>query len=211
MSTSPRRRQRSRRVLVASVLLAIAVIVVATAVVTGPELFLVLAGVASIVLGAVASRIVYLELLDSRRDAAADRAALAQDYRAITADRVRQNASFIETMTTRVERSEATVVKLEERLTDATADLIETRRQLQATTLRAEGAETRATTSAAEVAALKDAEVEAERVVSALRTELVALEQRATASALRITELETELEAATAWQQAAPEKARKHA
>ena len=64
------------------------------------------AAVASVVLGAAATRITYSELLQTRRDAARDRAEQARDYRALTEERTAEHAEFSARMTARVDRQD---------------------------------------------------------------------------------------------------------
>ena len=76
-----RRRQRSVRLVVAGMLLVVAAALVVVATLSGSSPFLATAAVLGVLLGAGATRITHLELLQSRRDAARDRARLAQEYR----------------------------------------------------------------------------------------------------------------------------------
>ena len=73
-----RRRQRSVRVTVATLLIGIAAVAVGLALPTQSPTWLSASSVIALVFGALAARIVYSELAQSRRDAAADRAAQAQ-------------------------------------------------------------------------------------------------------------------------------------
>src|SRR4051794_35790821 len=93
-SPTARRRQRSTRLTVASALLMIAAVLVAAAIPTGQAVLSVLAGIAAVVLGAVATWITHSELIQSRRDAARDRATLAKKYAAQAAERAVENAAF---------------------------------------------------------------------------------------------------------------------
>ena len=79
------------------------------------------AAAAGVVLGTAATRITYTEVLQSRRDAARDRAELAQDYRALTAARTDEHALFVAAMTGTVLRQQATITRLEQRLVEAAA------------------------------------------------------------------------------------------
>jgi len=184
-----RRRQRSARAAVACLLLAAAVLVVVGAALSGSWPMLTSAAVAAVALGAAATRIAYLEVLQSRREAATDRAELAQQYRTLTDERTGENAVFVAEMTGRIGRHEATIARLEQRLADATAEVIEAHRLLGEAVERAQRAEADG---------------------SRLAIRLEDAEERAALSIVRVAELEQELDVLTAeWQ--AVEALRKHA
>lgn len=125
-----RRRQRSARAAVACLLLLTGVLAVVGAVLSGSWPLLATAAGLGIALGAAATRITYLEVLQSRREAALDRAELAQEYSALTAERSDENALFVADMTGKIGRHEASIERLEKRLTEATAELTEAQRAL---------------------------------------------------------------------------------
>ena len=95
--TSPvgnRRRQRSTRLVVAALLIVgSAVIVVATAL-TGSWLLVTVAALVAVVLGATATKITHSELMDSREEAARDRARQARAYADLTEVRTAENVEF---------------------------------------------------------------------------------------------------------------------
>ena len=125
-----RRRQRSARAAVACLLLTIGVLAVVGATLSGSWPLLTAGAGLGVALGAVATRITYLEVLQSRREAAIDRAELAQEYSALTAERTDENALFVADMTGRITRHEASIERLETRLAEATAELTEAQRLL---------------------------------------------------------------------------------
>ncbi len=125
-----RRRQRSARAAVACLLLLIGVLAVVGAVLSGSWPLLATAAGLGVALGAAATRITYLEVLQSRREAAIDRAELAQEYSALTAERTDENALFVADMTGKITRHEASIERLEKRLAEATAELTEAQRAL---------------------------------------------------------------------------------
>jgi chromosome segregation ATPase len=125
-----RRRQRSARAAVACLLLTIGVLAVVGATLSGSWPLLTVGAGLGVALGAVATRITYLEVLQSRREAAADRAELAQEYRTLTAERTDENALFVADLTGRLSRHEASIARLEKRLAEATAELTEAQRAL---------------------------------------------------------------------------------
>jgi chromosome segregation ATPase len=184
-----RRRQRSTRAVVACLLLTAAALVVVGALLSGSWPALTAGAVAGVALGAVATRIVHLEVLQSRREAAADRAELAQHYRALTETRTDENALFAADMTGRISRHEATIDRLEKRLADVTAEVIEARRLLDEAVERAE-----------------QAEDESGRIAVRLED----AEERAALATVRVAELEQERDVLMAEWQAA-EAIRKHA
>src|SRR3546814_16926728 len=96
-----RRRQRTTRVTVAVVLIMIATLAVLGALVGGSSVLVAVSAVAAVILGAVATKITHSELLQSRRDAARDRAEQAQPYRKLAETRSEANAEFARPMTKR--------------------------------------------------------------------------------------------------------------
>jgi hypothetical protein len=169
-----RRRQRSARAAVACLLLLTGVLAVVGAVLSGSWPLLALSAGLGVALGAAATRITYLEVLQSRRDAATDRAELAKEYSALTAETSERNVLFAADMTGRLGRREASIERLEKRLAEATAELVEAQRALKESldvterieeendrlVIRLEDAEQRAA-----VAIVRLAELEAERDV----------------------------------------------
>ena len=145
----------------------------------------------AVVLGATAVRITYAEVVDSRRDAARDRAEQAKAYRALAEERTAEQAIYVADTSGRIARHEATISRLEARLADAAAELAAARADSTPSTRRA-------------------------RVVTAERDRLVRTrddaEERAAMAIVRVAELEQELDVVIAeWRagQAAPH--RKHA
>ncbi len=115
-SRSARRRQRSVRVTVAVALLTVATAAVLAALPGQSALWLSLAAVLALGCGWAAARIVYSELVQSRRDGAADRAAQAQAYRTLFVERAEDHAEFTTAMTDRLTRREQEVAELTERI-----------------------------------------------------------------------------------------------
>lgn len=189
-SPTARRRQRSTRLTVATSLLTFAAALVVAAFLGDAAWFQAVAAVSSVVLGAAATRITYSELLESRRDAARDRAAQAQAYRLLTDERTAEHASFVIAIQGRVDRQEHALTELEAALSAAQKRAAEATLKFNAEARRAELAEQegRATT-----VRLDDAE------------------ERAAAALLRVAELEQELDVLraemTAWQ-SEPERLR---
>ena len=108
-----RRRQRSVRVSVAVVLLSVATAAVAGALPTQSPLWLSLAAVLALACGWAAARIVYSELVQSRREAAADRVVQAESYRELFAASASEHAEFSSAMADRLTARERQVAALE--------------------------------------------------------------------------------------------------
>jgi len=180
-SPQARRRQRSTRLTVAVVLLVVSALAVAGAVLSGSWLFVTTAAVLGVVLGASATRITHSELLQTRRDAARDRADQARDYRDLTEARTAEHAEFAASMTSRFERQETALSELEVALTSAQRRAAEATRKLNAEARRAEVAEAEGRSYAAQLeeaetraaeAIVRVAELEGE--IDAVRAELAA-------------------------------------
>jgi chromosome segregation ATPase len=185
-----RRRQRSTRVLVAVLLLVLATLAVAGTAVTGSWALVTIAAGAALVLGAAATKITHTELLDSRQEAARDRAAQARAYADLTEVRTAENVEFAADMTGKVAKRDATIARLEKRLGDAAAELADARRELVEAGERAE---------------------EAQRTADRLTRSLADAEERAGQAVVRVAELEAELDVLTSQIHALEARARAQA
>ncbi len=114
-----RRRQRSVRVTVAVGLLALATVLELLALPTQSPVWLSISSVVALLCGWAAARIVYSELVQSRREAAADRAAQAEAYRSVFAARIAEHLEFTTTMTGRLTRRDREVAELSRSTVDA--------------------------------------------------------------------------------------------
>jgi signal transduction histidine kinase len=102
-SRSPlRRRQRSARVTASVSLLSVATVAVLVSLPTRSPLWLSLASILAAVLAWGAVRLMWTEVLQSRRENAADRAAAAAAYRNLFAIRVAEHDTFAAAMTERL-------------------------------------------------------------------------------------------------------------
>jgi serine phosphatase RsbU (regulator of sigma subunit) len=125
---------------VATTLLGLAGLVVVAALPTQSPVWLSVSSVFALLCGATASRIIHTELLQSRQEAAADRAAQAQAYKTMFAERAEEHAEFTTAMTERLsgrerdlEELEGTLVLAEKRAIEAEARVLrESRRANQA-------------------------------------------------------------------------------
>ena len=136
-----RRRQRSVRVTVAVALLSLATLGVVLALPTQSPLLLSFSSVFALVCGALASRIVYTELLQSRREAATDRAAQAQAYRTMFHERAAEHAEFTTAMTERLAASDRSIEQLEGTIVLAETRAIEAEARLNRESRRANEAQ----------------------------------------------------------------------
>jgi hypothetical protein len=162
-------------------LLVVSALAVAGAVLSGSWIFVTTAAVLGVVLGASATRITHSELLQTRRDAARDRATQARDYRDLTVARTAEHAEFAASMTSRLEHQETALSELEVALTSAQRRAAEATRKFNAEARRAEVAEAEGRSYAAqlEVAETRAAEAivrvaELEGEIDAVRAELAA-------------------------------------
>ena len=108
-----RRRQRSVRVTVAVTLLSVATVAVLASLPTQSPLWLSLASVLALALAWGALRILWAEVLQSRRVNAADRAAAAAAYRNLFAVRAAEHAEFTTAMTERLAQAHLSQRELE--------------------------------------------------------------------------------------------------
>ena len=155
--TSSRRRQRSVRVTVAVSLLAVATVGVLAALPTQSPALLSVSSVLALALGWAALRIVWTEVLQSRRENATDRAATASAYRSLFTERAAEHAQFTTVMTERLAESNTSVHELQ-------AAVVQARRQAAEVAVRADTAE-----SAFAAAMVRVAELE--RSIEVLRDE----------------------------------------
>lgn len=144
-STSPsrpgRRRQRSVRVTVAVLLLSLATLAVLVALPGQSPLWLSVAAVFALVCGWAAARITYSELAQSRREAAADRAAQAQAYRTMFSQRASEHAEFTSAMTDRLVRRDREVAELETAVVAAEQRAMQAETRVQRESRRANDAQ----------------------------------------------------------------------
>lgn len=108
-----RRRQRSVRVSVAVTLLVLGTVAVVVALSLATVTALSISSVLSLLCGWAAARIVYTELVESRRSHARDRAAQAQSFRVLFTERSEEHASFAAVMSDRITAREREVRELE--------------------------------------------------------------------------------------------------
>jgi hypothetical protein len=166
--TPARRRQRSVRVTVAVVLLSVATVGVLAALPTQSPVLLSASSVGALLLGWASLRIVWTEVLQSRRENAADRAAAASAYKSLFSLRAAEHAEFTTAMTERLAESNLSVRELQ-------GALVQAQRQAADVMVRAESAE-----SARDAAQQRVGELE--ESIEVLRAERAAEEADALAS-----------------------------
>jgi len=143
-TTTSRRRQRSVRVSVAVGLLSVATLVVLGAVTSRSPAWLTAASLLALACGWAAARMVYTELVQSRRDNATDRAAQAQAYRSVFAERSLEHAEFTSAMVDRVVTRDRKIAELTSLTLDAELLVAEAETRVQRECRRANEADTRA-------------------------------------------------------------------
>ena len=122
-------------------LLALATLVVVLALPTQSPVWLSFSSVFALLCGATAARIVYSELLQSRREAAADRAAQAQAYRTMFQERAAEHAEFTTAMTERLASRDKSIQELESTIVLAEARAIEAETRVKRESRRANEAQ----------------------------------------------------------------------
>ena len=128
-----RRRQRSVRVTVSVSLLVAASVLVLVALPTRSALWLSVASVSALLLSWAALRMMWTEVLQSRRENAADRSAAAAAYRTLFTARAAEHAEFTTAMTERLAEAHLSRRELEGRM------VLQQTRALQAESELAEG------------------------------------------------------------------------
>jgi len=166
--TPARRRQRSVRLTVAVGLLSAATAAVVATLPTQSPVLLSVSAVAALVLAWAAVRIMWTEVLQSRREHAADRAATASAYRSLFSERAAEHAEFTTAMTERLAESNLSVRELQ-------GELVQAQRQAAEALLRAESSEQT-------LEQARDRVGQLERSIEMLRSERAAEEAEALAS-----------------------------
>jgi hypothetical protein len=126
---------------VAVALLALATLVVVVALPTQSPVWLSFSSVFALLCGATASRIVYSELLQSRREAATDRAAQAQAYKTMFTERAAEHAEFTTAMTDRLAARDKSIKELESTIVLAEQRAIEAETRVKRESRRANEAQ----------------------------------------------------------------------
>ena len=144
-ATPQRRRQRSVRVTVAVLLLSVATAVVVVALPTQSSFWLSLASVGAIALSWAALRIMWTEVLQSRQESARERAATANAYKSLYAERAADHAEFTSVMTERLAESTKVQRELEHEVVTHQRAAVESAAKLTATADELKSAQDRVT------------------------------------------------------------------
>jgi hypothetical protein len=153
---------------VAVVLLSVATVGVLAALPTQSPVLLSVSAVTALVLAWAAVRIMWTEILQSRRENAADRTATASAYRSLFSERAAEHAEFTTAMTERLAESNLSVRELQ-------GELVQAQRRAADALLRAESSEQTLEQARGRVSEL-------ERSIEMLRAERAAEEADALAS-----------------------------
>jgi hypothetical protein len=154
-AVTSRRRQRSVRITVATALLGLATLVVLLTLPGQSPLWLSVAAVFTLLCGATASRIVYSELVQSRREAQRDRSAQAKAYTSLFSERAHEHAAFTSAMTDRLARRDREVTELEGAVVLAEKRALEAETRVQREARRATEALERVTALEEDIEILK--------------------------------------------------------
>lgn len=138
-------------------LLSVATLAVLLSLPTQSPVLLSISAVLSLALGWAAVRIVWTEVLQSRRENATDRAATATAYKSLFSERAAEHAEFTTAMTERLAESNQSMYEME-------AALVQAQRQAALVAVRADAAESAHASALVRVAEL-------ERSIDLLRAE----------------------------------------
>jgi hypothetical protein len=104
-------------------LIVLAALVVSGAALSGSWLLVTVAAGLGVVLGAAATRITHTELVESRVEAARDRAVQAAAYNELTEERTTEHASFVADVRTKLSAKERALEELEQEVLALRAEL----------------------------------------------------------------------------------------
>ncbi len=211
-SPHARRRQRSLRLTVSFLLILAAVLIVGAAIAYGSVGYLAAAAVLGVASGAIASRLIYAELVELRVSAGQGRAQLAREFLELTVSRTEENDEFQVAMIDRIRRREVAVVELEAALTAAQHRAAEATRKRNVEVRRADVAEASARDTTVRLEEAEELAAEATVRVAELEDELTQVRDDLVTVradlALTKAELETTHAEVVAWQSAGPVRKR---
>ena len=153
-------------------LIVLAALVVAGAALSGSWLLVTIAAGLGVVLGAAATRITHTELVESRVQAARDRAALATDYNHLAEQRTVEHAAYVESVRARLAEKEQALDELELALSLSQRRAATSVRKRNAEGRRAAGLQARLAETEERAALAQLRVVELEQEVLGLRAEL---------------------------------------
>jgi len=153
-------------------LIVLAALVVAGAALSGSWLMVTIAAGLGVALGAAATRITHTELVESRVEAARDRATQAAAYNELTEVRTTEHASYVADVRTRLSQKEQALGELEEALSLSQRRAATSTRKRNAEGRRAAGLQVQLSGAEERAAMAQLRVVELEQEVLALRAEL---------------------------------------
>ena len=153
-------------------LIVLAALVVAGAALSGSWLVVTIAAGLGVVLGAAATRITHTELVESRVEAARDRAAQAQAYNALSDIRTSEHATYLAGVHARIAEKERALDELELALSLSQRRAATSTRKRNAEGRRAAGLQVRVTEAEERARAAQLRITELEQDVLTLRAEL---------------------------------------
>lgn len=153
-------------------LVALAALAVTGAALTGSWLVVTLAAGLAVVLGGAATRITYSELVESRVEAARDRATQAAAYNTLAAERSAEHETYVAEVRTRIAEKEQALTELEVALSLSQRRAATSTRKRNAEGRRAAGLQVRLTEAEERAAVAQLRVVELEQEVLTLRAEL---------------------------------------
>ncbi len=153
-------------------LILLAALVVTGAALSGSWLLVTIAAGLGVALGAAATRITHTELVESRVEAARDRAAQAAAYNQLTELRTAEHSSYVADVSTRLSEKEQALAELEEALSLSQRRAATSTRKRNAEGRRAAGLQVQLSGAEERAAMAQLRVVELEQEVLALRAEL---------------------------------------
>lgn len=138
---------------------------------------LVAAGAAAVVLGAIAARLMYAEVLDTRFDAAADRADQARGYRTLANRRARETQQVVDLISGHLDEAREESARVVSENEDLKAEVATRSQQAKAAAERARLEAARADAAERAATAFESRAVEAEARAEKVTRRVVELEQ----------------------------------
>jgi len=184
---------RSRRVLIATTLLATAVLVAAISIIVSTIPLLVAATIYAVVAGIASTRLLSNDLAQMRRDWARDRAGIADSNRKLAIARSQEQIAFADQMGSRIKHKDAQLETLRDSLVTAEIDLAKTRERVSAERARSDAlaadlnsAQSDVESARSDLLKATDALAASEAAEIQARAEVAAWEQSATEEERRL-------------------------
>ena len=184
---------RSRRVLIATTLLATAVLVAAISIIVSTIPLLVAATIYAVVAGIASTRLLSNDLAQMRRDWARDRAGIADSNRKLAIARSQEQIAFADQMGSRIKHKDVQLETLRDSLVTAEIDLAKTRERVSAERARSDAlaadlnsAQSDVESARSDLLKATDALAASEAAEIQARAEVAAWEQSATEEERRL-------------------------